>query len=94
MQCKVDCRAPDWKKIPRRELLSKFWLYLGLTAIIITVSYRHREFLRIGYYVHIMPAPSLTQQDKNKAPAEQIVPHLTRTVLIDKPRITKFDIVW
>jgi hypothetical protein len=41
-----------------------------------------------------MPAPSLTQQDKNKAPAEQIVPHLTRTVLIDKPRITKFDIVW
>ena len=58
------------------------------------MSYRHREFLRIGYYVHIMPAPSLTQEDQKKASAEQIVPLLTRTVLIDKPRITKFDIDW
>jgi hypothetical protein len=56
------------------------------------VAYRQREFLRIGYYVHIMPDGVLSEERRNSVPTEELVKHLTRTILIDKPRITKFDI--
>lgn len=68
------------------------WIYLGLTAIIITVSYKQQEFLRIGYYVHVAADRSLTEERRKSLSPSELVEHLTRTILIDKPRITKFDI--
>lgn len=52
MKFTVDCPPPDYSKIPRDELICNVIFYLGVTALIITVSYRNQEFIRVGYYVH------------------------------------------
>jgi histone chaperone ASF1 len=48
----ISCSSPDPSKIPRRELLCTPLLILGVTALILTASYRAQEFIRVGYYVH------------------------------------------
>lgn len=40
MKFEIECEAPDAKKIPAEELLCTFILILGVTAIILTVSYK------------------------------------------------------
>jgi len=52
MNFSVDCSPPDYLKIPRDELICKYMCYLGVTAIIITISFKDQEFIRVGYYVH------------------------------------------
>lgn len=42
----IETNAPDHTKIPSKDDL------LGVTAIILTVSYRNAEFFRVGYYVY------------------------------------------
>lgn len=59
---------------------------LGVTVIIITASYREKEFVRVGYYVNTYyedeelkeNPPSVVQWDK-----------LHRNVLIEKPKVTR-----
>ena len=48
----ISCSNPDANKIPRNELLCTFSIMLGVTALILTASYRGQEFIRVGYYVH------------------------------------------
>ena len=64
---------------------------LGVTAIILSVSYRNQEFFRVGYYVYNFYAD---QELADNPPEEVLVDKVTRNVLADKPRITRFDIKW
>eukprot|EP00043_Microstomoeca_roanoka_P003115 m.42395 g.42395 ORF g.42395 m.42395 type:complete len:180 (-) comp11918_c0_seq1:23-562(-) len=76
--------APNPDLIPINELR-------GVTAIILTCSYREQEFVRIGYYVNIhYQDPEL----ENEPPAVPQVDKLYRNILDQKPRVTKFNINW
>eukprot|EP00127_Corallochytrium_limacisporum_P003082 Clim_evm11s146 gene=Clim_evmTU11s146 len=76
--------APDWKKIPKSDLVS-------VTAILLTCSYRDQEFVRVGWYVNNeYDDPELQEEP----PEKPIIEKIKRTILADKPRVTKFPINW
>lgn len=82
---------------PKSHLISwsvLHFLSLGVTALIITVSYRSQEFIRVGYYVHNALAPDATHLNRDNASIHKLISHTKRTILFDKPRITKFKIDW
>ena len=63
-----------------------------MTAILLTCSYKDtEEFLRVGYYVNI--EYDSTEMNENPPPRPEI-PRLTRHILAEKPRVTKFQIDW
>ena len=76
--------SPDSSKIPVADAV-------GVTVVLLTCSYRNKEFVRVGYYVnneYMNPElrenpPSVPQFDK-----------LQRNILATDPRITKFKIDW
>ena len=72
-------------KIPSKEDL------LGVTALIISVSYKKKEFFRCGYYVY---NNYYEQELIENDPQEVIITRVMRNILSDKPRITRFDINW
>jgi len=84
MQFDLESAAPNPEQIPQSELL-------GVTAIILSVSYNNQEFFRVGYYVYnFYEDPELSEN-----PPEQVqIDKITRNILSDKPRITRFDIKW
>lgn len=61
--------------------------------ILLTGSYRDKEFVRIGYYVH-------TEYDSDDLRGLEVPPQpplwdrLVRNVLSEKPRVTRFNIDW
>lgn len=62
-----------------------------MTALILSVSYRKQEFFRCGYYVYneyINPDFLINE------PAEISIGQIRRSILSDKPRITRFAIDW
>ncbi len=65
-----------------------------MTAIIITISYRNQEFIRVGYYVHNVLNDTLPEEERALADTATLIAHTRRTILTDKPRITKFKINW
>ena len=93
---------------------------LGVTVVLLTCSYREKEFIRIGYYVNIeypqaegaaaRAAAAGAQEDETAmeeeededaaAEPEQILPagyniaDVTRNILAEKPRVTRFPIDW
>ncbi len=76
--------APDINKIPESEIL-------GVTAIVLCCSYNEQEFFRCGYYLN----NSYDEEKMNINPPEKVdVNHTIRSVLADKPRITRFDVDW
>ena len=76
--------APDISKIPESEIL-------GVTAIILCCSYNNQEFFRCGYYLNNL----YDNEEMNFNPPEKVdSEHLVRSLLADKPRITRFDIDW
>jgi len=76
--------APDPRKIPESDLLD-------VTVVLLTCSYREQEFIRIGYYVHNEYSEELDPNDDKMT----IVPQkITRNILADKPRVTRFGISW
>lgn len=44
MTFNTDSNPPNFQKIPPNEII-------GTTAILISVSYEHQEFFRVGYYI-------------------------------------------
>ncbi|CAD8084706.1 unnamed protein product [Paramecium primaurelia] len=83
-QFTLESNPPDWKKIPQDELL-------GITAFILTCSYRQREFFRVGYYVYnTYTSPENIEND----PQEVIIEDIARQIFNNKPRITRFEIDW
>nr|CRX79156.1 hypothetical protein ls5930a1_00179 [Leucosporidium scottii] len=95
-----EAAAPLPSRIPASDLI-------GVTVILLTCSYNDQEFVRIGYYVNTEYAdPALKAQydasleegaqDKGLVapdPASN-VPSMVRSVLGEKPRVTKFNIKW
>lgn len=75
---------PDPTKIPVQDAV-------GVTVVLLTCSYRGREFIRVGYYVNnsytdaelVENPPATPQYDK-----------LQRNILATNPRVTRFMIDW
>jgi histone chaperone ASF1 len=65
---------------------------LGVTVVLVTCSYRDREFVRVGYYVN--NALEGHDPECGPPPLPLDVAKVTRQILADKPRITKFPIPW
>ena len=76
--------APDISKIPESEIL-------GVTAVILCCSYNNQEFFRCGFYLNNL----YDNEEMNLNPPERVdTSHIIRSLLVDKPRITRFDIDW
>lgn len=93
--------APDPSQLAQDDLL-------GVTVVLVTCSYKEREFVRVGYYVNNEyhdpnappPAPVATVGPDGKPQAPPTIPNpvplelIQRQILADKPRVTKFPISW
>ena len=78
---------------------------LGVTVVLITCSLSDNEFVRIGYYVHnelcvrdddgTVRAVSL-EEDELASVSPALLPwhRVNRTILANKPRVTRFTIPW
>ncbi|KAF9934395.1 Histone chaperone asf1 [Linnemannia zychae] len=76
--------APKPELIPHNDIV-------GVTVILITCSYQEKEFVRIGYYVN----NDYLDQELRENPPEQIAyDKLYRSILAEKPRVTRFPINW
>lgn len=76
--------APNLTRIPGSEII-------GVTVILLTCSYDGREFVRVGYYVN----NEYTDQALiDEPPAKPLVEKIQRTLLAEKPRVTRFAIKW
>jgi hypothetical protein len=57
----------------------------------VTCSYANQEFFRVGYYVNnYYEDPEMAENP----PERPIIDKLTRHILVEKPRVTKFQIQW
>jgi histone chaperone ASF1 len=64
---------------------------LGVTVLLITCSYKSKEFIRIGYYVNV----EYDQPELRDAPPPHPDPtHLMRNILAEKPKVTRFAVEW
>ncbi|PVZ99558.1 hypothetical protein BB558_004486 [Smittium angustum] len=75
---------PDISKIPEEELL-------GVTVVLLTCSYKNKEFVRVGYYVN---NEYIEEELKENPPEKPIIEKIHRIILADKPRVTRFPINW
>lgn len=78
----ADPPSPDL--IPASELVS-------VTVIILSCSYNDQEFVRVGYYVN---NEYDTAELRENPPTKVQLDHVTRNILAEKPRVTKFSIAW
>ena len=79
---KADPPNPDL--IPPEDLL-------GVTVVLITCSYKEKEFIRVGYYVNNGYDDQALQEDP---PPKPVYDRIVRNVLAEKPRVTRFNIDW
>jgi len=62
-----------------------------VTGVLVTCSYNQQEFFRVGYYVNnYYENPELSENP----PERPLLDQLTRHILVEKPRVTKFQIQW
>jgi len=76
--------CPDASKIPEGQLL-------GATVVMVTVSYKSKEFTRVGYYVNNEYEGAT---EENPAPKDPEPSKILRSILADKPRVTRWVINW
>ncbi len=70
-------------KLPQSDIV-------GVTAILLTCSYNNtQEFFRVGYYVNNSYSEQYPELIENP-PAIPDISKLTRHILVEKPRVTKF----
>ncbi|XP_063399329.1 histone chaperone asf1b-A-like [Mytilus trossulus] len=75
---------PDISKIPYKDAV-------GVTVVLLTCSYRNKEFIRVGYYVN----NEYTDPEIRENPPENIMfEKLERSILATSPRVTRFKIDW
>ncbi|KAM9930967.1 hypothetical protein OXX59_000125 [Metschnikowia pulcherrima] len=75
---------PSPELIPASELVS-------VTVILLSCSYAGREFVRVGYYVN----NEYDSEDlRENHPTKVQVEHVVRNILAEKPRVTRFNIIW
>lgn len=79
---RMEAPAPDPSRIPADDLL-------GVTALLLTCSYKGAEFVRVGYYVNIeYTDPELAEAEVKPNPP--VISKLQRSIMADHPRVTKF----
>eukprot|EP00914_Ancora_sagittata_P031611 GHVO01064067.1.p1 GENE.GHVO01064067.1~~GHVO01064067.1.p1 ORF type:complete len:188 (+),score=31.42 GHVO01064067.1:40-603(+) len=89
--------APNFQKLPVDEIQ-------GITVVLLTGSYRGQEFIRIGWYVEnlfvdaegvrgIIP-PSEYGHFEEEVQRKFLLSNMTRYILSDAPRVTRFNIDW
>eukprot|EP01102_Stenamoeba_stenopodia_P000145 TRINITY_DN1010_c0_g3_i1.p1 TRINITY_DN1010_c0_g3~~TRINITY_DN1010_c0_g3_i1.p1 ORF type:complete len:178 (-),score=36.37 TRINITY_DN1010_c0_g3_i1:249-743(-) len=76
--------AADPSNIPKTDVL-------GVTVVLLTCSYRGKEFVRVGYYVNNEYA---TEELRLNPPETIQYDKIQRVILSDKPRVTRFPIEW
>uniref|UniRef100_T1JK92 Histone chaperone asf1 n=1 Tax=Strigamia maritima TaxID=126957 RepID=T1JK92_STRMM len=75
---------PDPSKIPVADAV-------GVTVVLLTCSYRGKEFIRVGYYVNNEYSdPEL----RENPPAIPQFDKMHRNILATNPRVTRFKIDW
>lgn len=75
---------PNPSKIPVQDLV-------GVTVVLLTCSYKEKEFIRVGYYVNVdYSDPEL----KENPPTTPLFEKLVRNILATNPRVTRFKIDW
>jgi histone chaperone ASF1 len=75
---------------------------LGVTVVLVTCSFREREFVRVGYYVNNEYTGEYADGSGGgehgggapPPPKPLDLNLVTRQILADKPRVTKFPIPW
>jgi len=77
--------APNPTSIPSQDIL-------GVTVILVTCSYREKEFVRVGYYVNNEYEDPIDEEIGPPDPLD--MKKVLRTILADKPRVTRFPINW
>ncbi|KAH6555874.1 hypothetical protein KP509_1Z220800 [Ceratopteris richardii] len=75
---------PKPEKIPEEDIL-------GVTVLLLTCSYMGPEFIRVGYYVS---NEYIDEQLREEPPPKVLIDKVQRNILSDKPRVTKFQIVF
>ncbi|KAF2707373.1 histone deposition protein Asf1 [Pleomassaria siparia CBS 279.74] len=75
---------PDLSRIPSSEII-------GVTVILLSCSYDEREFVRVGYYVNNEYTDEALALEP---PAKPIIEKVRRSILAEKPRVTRFAIKW
>lgn len=75
---------PSAELIPASELIS-------VTVILLSCSYDGREFVRVGYYVN---NEYDSEELRENPPQKVMVEHIVRNILAEKPRVTRFNIIW
>lgn len=80
----IEISPPDVSRIPQEELL-------GPTVMYIVLAYKGAPFLRIGYYINV--AYFLDHLNQHP-PLKVDLASLGRSVLMTKPAITTYDIMW
>lgn len=75
---------PNLSRIPNSEII-------GVTVILLSCSYRDREFVRVGYYVNNEYTDEALALDP---PTKPVIEKVQRQILAEKPRVTRFAIKW
>ena len=77
--------APDISQIPQDDIL-------GVTVVLVTCSYREKEFVRVGYYVNNEYTEPYDEEIGPPKPLD--MNKVRRCVLSEKPRVTRFPVQW
>ena len=64
---------------------------MGATIILLLASYRGKDFYRVGYYVN---NEYLDEDLKENPPPTPNIDLISRNILLDKPRVTRWQIDW
>eukprot|EP01126_Amoeba_proteus_P022509 TRINITY_DN2270_c0_g1_i3.p1 TRINITY_DN2270_c0_g1~~TRINITY_DN2270_c0_g1_i3.p1 ORF type:complete len:215 (-),score=48.77 TRINITY_DN2270_c0_g1_i3:98-742(-) len=75
---------PDYTKIPKSDVL-------GVTVLLLTCSYKEKEWIRVGYYVS---NEYMEPIDMEHPPSTLELSKVSRKILADQPRVTRFPIPW
>lgn len=80
----MQAEPPEPGKIPEEDII-------GVTVLLLTCSYVGQEFIRVGYYVS---NEYVDEPLREEPPAKVLINRVQRNILADKPRVTKFPIVF
>ncbi|KAI9350796.1 histone chaperone ASF1B [Obelidium mucronatum] len=76
--------APKPELLPANDII-------GVTVVLLQVSYREKEFIRVGYYVN---TDYKDEGLRENPPATIEFDKLERSILADKPKVTRYNIPW
>lgn len=63
-----------------------------MTVLLLTCSYRGKEFIRIGYYCAVDYA--MDEELHENPPNPPLLDKLHRNLLAEKPKVTRYNIPW